>query len=219
MNPLLRSALAVLALAVASSCSGDDPPPLFMDVQWQVQCDIDGGCTDFPMRDVLGGDGQAGIGLSCSVSPSSGGRNLNFSVAGRDEAGRAFGLRIENAIFPEGGGPLVGTSCELVLTEGGNTYRGGCGSAAPAGPCLVRPEDRSSACTQPCRVFDLETSVDDAGVPQITGMVYCQGIVLQADQLRSVELTNAEAAPAGMRKGVNASMYPIAFTIEACAGL
>lgn len=192
-----------------SGCpGGDDLPPLFLDTQWQVRCDIQGGCVLPPVRNVFGVDGDDGVGLFCSAVPS--GDNVILTMRANRNDG-AFGIQFQSVVIPRAGGDIGGVGCQVVVDEGPNTYRGSCGPAAVSGGCLEDPEVSSNSCDQACRLFNVAISENNV----ISGQLYCQGLALSADPKRVVELTNANVAGSGR----DAASFPISFIIEACEGL
>ena len=198
---------AALSLALAA-CSGDDPPPLFIDMQWQVQCDIARGCTGIPARDVFGGNGQDGVNMTCTISETvENNQVINFSA----RRGNEFGLQIQNATVPAGGGPLLGSACRATIWESDNTYSGACGAGAPTGGCIEDPRTSGGAvCNQPCRLYDLTiTSLADG---LVDALFYCQGLPLTADRTVVREITNPDPAA----DGASAASFPVTIKLEGC---
>lgn len=136
--------LFVLAIAAASSlaCAEEDPPPLYVDVNYQVRCvDCEPRSADDAARDVRAIDGELGFNVECSVTERSGDRLLTFRAAYMDaeRPSRNYGISLVQANL-EGGDP--GGSCIVVVSEGNNTYEGGCTADEPddGNPCQVELE-------------------------------------------------------------------------------
>lgn len=151
--------LIVLALAVASSpaCTEHDPPPLFVDVDYQVRCiDCQPLAPDDAARSVQALDGEAGFRVECNVARREGDRLVTFTAAhGDEESPRnnySFGMLQANLDSSN-----RGSGCRVVVAEGNNTYEGRCTSGDPDSD-------------QPCRV---ELEVED-GI--VLGTVLCEGV-------------------------------------------
>jgi hypothetical protein len=136
--------LFVLAIAAASAlaCTEEDPPPLYVDVDYQVRCiDCEPRAADDAARDIRAIDGELGFSVECSVTERGGDRLLTFRAIYTDaeRASRSYGISLVQANV-EGGDP--GGSCLVVVTEGSNTYEGDCSADEPdeESPCQVELE-------------------------------------------------------------------------------
>ena len=140
----MRRSIA-LALAAASllACTEQDPPPLFIDVDYQVRCiDCQPLAPDDAIRRVTVLDGESGFRVQCSVFRRGGDRRLSFSARYTDEesanANYSFGLDQANL---DSANP--GSGCLVVVSEGNNTYEGKCTGGDPDAdaPCRVELEE------------------------------------------------------------------------------
>ena len=55
------------AALFASACGEDLPPPVALDVRWQLSCPDTGNCQPYQFHEVAGADGKSDIGVSCNV--------------------------------------------------------------------------------------------------------------------------------------------------------
>lgn len=192
-----------LMSALLAGC-GEDPPPLFADIRWQVQCSCYGMCSGIPDRDVNNIDGEDGNSISCSVRERSGQSVLTFNVS----KGSDYTFEIRDAAFPPGGGPVGGASCTVRIDESGNSYVGACGSSQPSE-------------LQPCQIRNLEIGEDMDGFPQISGELVCLELQSTVDSMVRREVT----APRGRidNSGGMCRLFPdtepVAFRIVNCKGL
>jgi len=133
--------LAIIAVT-ALACSEENPPPLYVDVNYQVRCiDCEPRAADDSPRDVRAIDGESGFDVACSITERGGDRLLTFSAIYMDaeRPSRSYGLSLVQANL-DGGDP--GGSCLVVVSEGNNTYEGGCTAEDPddEDPCQVELE-------------------------------------------------------------------------------
>ena len=132
--------------------------------------------------------------LSCSVGEMDDSRAISFSATN----GGGFALSVQNLIVSKSANQVLGSSCEVRITEPSNTYVGGCGSAPPSE-------------MTPCQVTALDF-YDDMGNPTIEGKLICMGLKNSANPLLEVEITAPGSGPA-------AEMTPMNFRFANCSGL
>lgn len=136
--------IALAAGSALSSCGTNTPPPVYVEVTWQVRClRFDGtpmtsGCTEPPVRAVYGYNGTDQQRVACSIAETGMIRTINFTAAGRGADGVAFSIGLSNASIPTTGG-TPGGACSFTFSDG-NIYTAPCGGAepSPAQPCQVR---------------------------------------------------------------------------------
>ena len=153
---------SALSATVTLGCGGDDPAPLFADLQWQVQCKIAGGCAGIPNRSINNLDGEDEHDITCNVTTVDAVQFLTF----RAFLGTDFGMSVTNARFPDGGGPLIGTDAVVEVEEGGNRFQGNAGANTPT-------------TGQPCRISNLRISEESDG-PTIFADLLCVGLPARA---------------------------------------
>lgn len=136
--------LIALAFIAASSlaCAEEDPPPLFVDLDYQVRCiDCEPRAADDAVRRVMALDGEDGFSVDCNVARREGDRLVTFTAAYTDEErsrnSYSFGVIQANL---DASGP--GGSCRVVAVEGDNSYEGKCTGGDPSEeePCRVELE-------------------------------------------------------------------------------
>lgn len=171
MNQVFRiPVLCALFVFALSACSADEPA--FADISWQMRCKINGGCLGYPVRTILGVNGERGNSVSCHISEAIGSQQIvNLSVSTSD----GFSVQVRGAVFPQGGGAVATTGCRVIVEEE-NTYEGTCG---PFSPNLV----------QPCQISSVH--IDGTSV---TGTLFCEHLPAQADQTFQRELTGPGSA-------------------------
>lgn len=137
--------LLVLAFAAAfsSACTEEDPPPLYLEVDYQVRCfDCQPVAPDDAVRRVQALDAQDGFRVECNVAERSGGRLLSFTAAYTDaEASRNnYSFGVFQANLDEAN---PGSACRIVVSEGSNTYEGACTASEPSDdePCRLEVEE------------------------------------------------------------------------------
>jgi hypothetical protein len=133
----LPGLLAVMAL-FGASCTTLDPAPIYIDMNYEVRCgDCQPRTVDDPQREIKVLDGERGYTLKCDVNTPGGQRQISFSAEHLGaHTSDAFKLSVEQA-YLDGKDP--GQACKVRVTEGGNTYVGGCtgGSPTAANPCQI----------------------------------------------------------------------------------
>jgi hypothetical protein len=128
---------AVVSLAATvslASCTSDDAPPLFMEMNYQLRCgDCDSNLPNDPIREVDRLDGEDDYEIDCIVSKSGDKRQISISMKHADPD---YKIGISQAFFEQND---PGSECEVTATEAGNTYVGKCSAAAPteARPCQL----------------------------------------------------------------------------------
>jgi hypothetical protein len=135
------SRLLALCLCVSPAlfaCSEQDPAPHFIDVTYQVRCiDCQPVTTDDSTRRVLAIDGENNFEVSCHAN--GGGPLLSFSATHTDKENKDnnYSLEIQRASLA---GRDPGKSCTVLVTEGSNSYLGGCTDDEPTDdlPCKVK---------------------------------------------------------------------------------
>jgi len=177
MRRLVITSLLALVPGSLVGCGGDDPSPLFADVQWQIQCRCMGMCSGIPGRDINHLDGEEGHRVACEVF-SRGDRSVLTASAFQ---GSSYGIEIRDAEFPPGGGPVSGSGCTVRVVESGNEYRAACGANPPSE-------------SQPCRISELMETEDEDGNPQIQGKLVCAGLPATAGSMTVRELTFPRAS-------------------------
>jgi hypothetical protein len=199
--------LLLAPLSLAAIGCGDDPLPVFVDVQYQLSREFGGGVVG-GMRNFFNSNGVDGLEATCSVRSS--GANQIFSLSAYQ--GTDFGIELRNVVFPAGGGELVGAACQIVILDEDNTYTGSCGSVQPAGDCTADPRMRPDYnCVQPCRVYEIRVGTGMQG-PNVSLNFYCQGLGLSTDPTRVVEVSiNGN--------GTEAPMFPSSLIASNCDGL
>jgi len=182
---------SLLLLSGSTLGCGDDPQPLFADLQWQVRCMESGGCSGLDPHDINHLDGEDGHRIACSVEDSGDARVMTWSTY----KGNDYGIEIRSAVFMGNGGPVMGTGCQVTVEEAGNTYRGSCSSSVPS-------------VDFPCQISGLMVADEDDG-PTIRGNLRCEHLPATADmsRLREVTFPGADAAA------------PVQFRIVNCSGL
>ena len=136
----------LLALAIAATfavaCTEEDPPPLYVDVDYQVRCvECEPIAPDDAVRRVQALDGEEGFTVDCSVARRSGDRLLSFSASfvdpGASRNNFSIGLSQVNLDRADPGG-----SCSVSVSEGDNSYEGKCTAGDPTSeePCQVELE-------------------------------------------------------------------------------
>jgi hypothetical protein len=151
--------LLILAIAANFSfaCADEDPPPLYVDVDYQVRCiECQPIAPDDAVRRVDALDGERGFAVECNVTRREGDRLLTFNAAytDPDEARNNYSIGLIQVNL-DGAGP--GNSCRVTVVEGNNSYEG-----------LCTNDDPSSE--QPCRV---ELEAED-GI--VMGSVLCENV-------------------------------------------
>jgi hypothetical protein len=127
------SVLASSAVLALLACAEQDPPPLYVDVDYQVRCiECDPRAPDDAARRVRALDAEAGFTVECRVEESRGDRLLTFSVRYEDKAddSNSYGLSLVQANL-DAADP--GGSCRVTVFEGSNTYEGHCSAELAAG--------------------------------------------------------------------------------------
>ncbi len=150
---------------------GEDPPPLFADIVWHVQCKCYGMCSGIDPHDINNIDGEDGHDISCSVYESGGNDVLTFTAS----KGTEYSIEVRGAQLTSGGS-VAGAGCRVRVEEGGNTYEGVCGSSQPSE-------------AQPCRVYDVVIDEDEDGNPQISGKLLCLELPATSDSTRRREVS------------------------------
>jgi hypothetical protein len=145
----LFGSLAACALACLGlfGCNEEDPPALYLDLDYQLRCnDCEPRGNDGPVRDVQAVDGEGGNNLTCYYESN---------LLTLELEGSGFTFRILQARL----GDDPGEFCEIVVSEGsGSQYRGDCRG----------PDDDSSGA--PC---ELEIT-NEGGV--LSGTLLCTNI-------------------------------------------
>lgn len=178
--PRLILVLISIACAVASSaCSDGGSGRAFADMVWQVRCPnppVPGvGCpSDSMQRDINHLDGEEGHQIACGVSDLPDGRQSFFFRAFH---GTDYGIGVQRAIVPAGGGVVSGMSCEMTIIEDDNTYKGTCGANPPSE-------------TQPCQLTGLTFSRESDG-DTVTGTIFCKNVPNEVAPERSRDVTMA----------------------------
>ena len=102
--------IAFAAGSALSSCGTNTPPPVYVEVAWQVRClRFDGtpmtsGCSEPPVREVNGYNGTDRRQVSCSIRENGAIRTINYRAAGQGADGVAYSIVLTNAAIPSGGG-------------------------------------------------------------------------------------------------------------------
>ncbi|MCS6799679.1 MAG: hypothetical protein NZ898_14395 [Myxococcota bacterium] len=189
---------ASLAMFAASfvGCGGSDPPPLFADMQWQVQCRVMGGCSGIPQRSINHLDGEEGHEIECSATRAGAERIVTFSGYGR-----GFGLEVRSARFNPAGSSVLGQALVRV-EEGGNRFEGYAGGTTPS-------DD------QPCRLGNMRVSNEPDGVTLFAELL-CVNIPSPAARTlrREVTFPGAVYGPDGAH-----AAPPATIRIVNCPGL
>lgn len=183
---------------------GEDPPPLFADVRWHVQCRCHGMCSGIDPRDVNNIDGEDGHSISCSVRERDGQNVLTFRA--QHESG--YYLEIRDAEFSGSGAAVSGSRCTVRIQESGNTYQGPCGSSAPGD-------------AQPCQITNIELGEDMDGFPQISGEMLCLELQSSTDSTIRREVT-APHSPIDSSDSMCRTFpetQPVIFRLVNCTGL
>jgi hypothetical protein len=137
--------LLILAIAATCSfaCADEDPPPLYVDVDYQIRCiECQPIAPDDMVRRVDALDGERGFAVDCNVTRREGDRLLTFSAAYTDgqEARNNYAIGLVQVNL-DGAGP--GSACRVTVTEGNNGYEGLCTNDDPTAdlPCRVEIEE------------------------------------------------------------------------------
>lgn len=139
----MRRLLALAIVAVLPlACSEEDPPPLYVDVDYQIRCiDCMPLAADDEVRRIQALDGEAGFRTECNIARREGDRLITFEAAytDPDEARNSYSIGIVQANL-DASDP--GGACRVVTAEGNNTYEGKCTGGDPTGeePCRVELE-------------------------------------------------------------------------------
>lgn len=200
-----RSLLGLLvALPALLLACGEDPPPLFADIRWHVQCRCHGMCSGIDPRDINNLDGEDGHEISCSVRERDGQNVLTF----RAEHESGYFIEIRDAEFSGSGGAVSGSRCTVRIRESGNDYAGRCGSSLPSE-------------AQPCRITNLEIGEDEDGFPQISGEMICLEIPSVTDSTVRREVTgpNGRIDTSGDMCRTFPDTEPVIFRLVNCTGL
>ncbi len=199
---MLRSSASILGLAVLlAGCGDPHAGALFADIQYSTRCDNGGGCPGRADHDICGFNNSDPCEsvpgtpvISCSVVETETTRTISFTA----RQGSGFSIGIANLQVPITGGSSTGGACRVTVSEGANSYRGGCGGSPPSE-------------AQPCQITDVTFS-DDMGNAELEGKIFCQELANVAQPSLSIEVTAIGAGP------MSASS-PGRFRISNCDGL
>jgi len=124
-------AAGLLAATSLSACVNDDPPPIVVEVDYQVRCvDCTPRAPDEPAHDITAVTGQHGFRVSCTGDEYGGSKTVSFSVDTNElqsNGNQGFSLAIHQALP----GPDPGPSCRVNAREGVNRYEGRCSADDP----------------------------------------------------------------------------------------
>jgi len=183
----------MLVAAPTLGC-GDDPAPTFIDIRWQVRCQLSGGCVNIPDRDINNLDGEDGHRLACAVNRTADGNQiLSFSAF----KGTEYGIELVGATFATGGGAIMGSGCLVSVLEG-NVHEGSCTSNVPTD-------------VNPCQVNEIAITNEPDG-PTVSGKIFCQQLSALADRGIQREVTAPGTDPGAAMQGAE-------FRLVNCDGL
>jgi len=192
--------LLSLSILVLAACGDPNANKLFADTRWAVR---NSGGTQVFDHDANDFSGKNGISVSCNAPLMGGSRTLNMTVAcAAGGCGNATNGTIEiiNATFPAGAtSPAAG--CTMRVSEGVNTYQGGCGGSAPAPG-------------QPCQITEVRFYTDtDTMLPTLQGNVLCTDIPNATSPSDPVLARNVTFI------GPTGGAMPATFRITNCRGI
>ncbi len=138
-STLVLSGAVVLVALLVTSCTSQDPEPVYLDTTYQLRCiDCVPRVPDEANHAIMQLDGEAGFTLGCSAEKTGGKTLLTFSAAFSDpmHADQNYEFKISQARIDA---KDPGGSCEVRLLEAGNTYLGKCTADAPTTdtPCQL----------------------------------------------------------------------------------
>ena len=148
-------ALSLIAAPTLLACAKEDPPPQYVDIDYQMRClDCQPIAPDYSAHDVTAIDGEDEFDVSCRTRGSK--PTLTFSVGHEDQKteSNSFSFRIVDASLSRGD---PGASCHVTVIEGNSTYDGDCTGGVPS-------------VDKPCQ---LELKKDN---DVITGSILCRNI-------------------------------------------
>jgi hypothetical protein len=176
MRRLSLSSLALLSLLGLAGCGDEEPIEPLADFRYTIGCGGRSGCFSKD-RDINGFNNEGGVTVSCTAGSSAMGSTLAFRLSALDpvDMRTRFSIALSNVIWNESTGLPVGTSGQVTVTEGGNTYVGTVSGGTPS-------------IEAPCQVSNLEKTMDEVGNPQIEGDILCGA---QADKMIGLEQRGA----------------------------
>lgn len=136
----MRSIVPALLVSALCACSSIDPPPLYVEIDYQVRCiTCEPRSPDDPRRGVKLIDGERGYVVDCHTSVVDGDDVLSFSLSydDPDDSSARHSIEVQRVEYT---GDDPGSKCEVVVRERNNRYVGGCTADDPTAetPCQVR---------------------------------------------------------------------------------
>jgi hypothetical protein len=130
----------VAAPAALTACVTEDPPPLFVDVDYQVRCvSCSPRTADDAPHAVAALDGEDSFRVGCSAQHPGKDRLLTFSATYIDmkHPSNEYSIKVLQLDLDK---TDPGAGCRVVVGEGENTYEGKCTSDTPTddAPCQVK---------------------------------------------------------------------------------
>ena len=132
MRRLSLSSLALLSLLGLAGCGDEEPIEPLADFRYTIGCGGRSGCFSKD-RDINGFNNEGGVTVSCTAGSSAMGSTLAFRLSALDpvDMRTRFSIALSNVIWNESTGLPVGTSGQVTVTEGGNTYVGTVSGGTP----------------------------------------------------------------------------------------
>jgi hypothetical protein len=128
----MRGLTMVLCLGwLVGGCTTTDASPVFVDMTYQVRCiTCEPRSPDNPVRDLNLLDGEQGHTVRCRASKRTGDRLITFSTTYIDPniGSDSYAIEIFEANLDDDN---PGNTCEIIVKEGNNTYKGRCTSGEP----------------------------------------------------------------------------------------